>query len=115
MKMFRFSETTYDTENRRRIKVADWVVFPSGLHNDKITIQKVGFVACDMPWAQTSYKVFKVEDTDEFVFNAMKTKIKAAGGAEGLVDWMIKNQDLFRCRIAKLLNYAWDKMKYEFI
>ena len=112
MKLFEYHETTFDMNTRQSIKVADWSVVPSGLHNNSIIIQKI---TPNYQRGDVIKKVIKVEECDEFVFKALKTKIKAIGGAEGLVDWMIKDVDTFDCRIRQLLNYAWDEMKYNYL
>ena len=112
MKIFELTENTIDINTKEITKVADWTVVPAGLHNNKIIIQKI---TPHTKNGDSIKKVIKVEDCDGYVFKVLKTKIKAIGGAEGLVDWMIKDQDLFECRIRQLLNYAWDKMKYEYL
>ena len=112
MKIFEYQETTFDMNTRQNIKVADWSVIAGGLHNNKIIIQKI---TPNYQRGDIIKKVINVEECDEFVFKALKTKIKAIGGAEGLVNWMVKNADTFECRIRQLLNYAWDEMKYYFL
>ena len=109
---FNYVEFTYNMEKREREKVADWEVFK--LCDGKIAIRKKPVVNNLKPY-EYNLRVFKVVDDGEFVFKALKTKIKAAGGSEGLVDWMIKNQDTFECRIRQLLNFTWDSMKYEYL
>lgn len=108
-KIFEIQETTYNTETKQIDKIADWSVVPC---RNSIIIQKI---TPNTKKGDVIKKVIKVEETDEFVFKALKTKIKAIGGAEGLVDWMIKDRDLFQCRIWKLLNYAYDEMKYYYL
>ena len=113
MKVFNFEETTFDIEKRQSIKVADWEVFPVGLHShNKIAIRKITPNA--KPNA-TTIKVFRVDDSDKYIFQVLKTKIKAQGGADGLVDWMIKDDGLMRCRIKQLLNFAWDNIRFEYL
>ena len=82
MKLFEYHETTFDMNTRQSIKVADWSVVPSGLHNNSIIIQKV---TPNYQRGDVIKKVIKVEECDEFVFKALKTKIKAIGGAEGII------------------------------
>lgn len=114
MKCFEFSEYTINMETRERVKVADWAVLPAGLHNDKIIVEKI------TPARKSGdiiKKVFKVEDTDGYIYKLLKTKINAQGGANGLVDWMLECQrenigDTF---VRRVLNYAWDEMKYYFL
>lgn len=112
MKLFEYHENSYNIETKQRVKVAEWSVVPSGLHNNSIIIQKI---TPNYQRGDVIKKVIKVEECDEFVFKALKTKIKAIGGAEGLVDWMIKDVGTFECRIRQLLNYAWDEMKYNYL
>lgn len=98
--IFVFEEFSFNLETRKRTKVADWKVFPADGDNGRVIIQK-----------QSATKVFRVDDDCEFVFKALKTKIKAIGGAAGLVNWMIQDKDFMSCRIVNLLNFAWDTMK----
>ena len=56
-------------------------------------------------------KTVRVEDSSEFRYKLMKTKIQAAGGAHGLVTWLNNNVDLFEVMIVKLLDYIWYEMK----
>ena len=116
IKVFKYSETHLDMEkfNKEHIaefeKYADWEVFTIGLHMDKVAVRKI---SPNRQPNDITIKIFKVEDCDSYVYKALKTKIKAAGGAEGFVNWMIKGADCFECRIRNLLNYMWDNMKYE--
>lgn len=112
MKQYVVNEFNINVNTMETTLVAEWTVVPAGLHNDRIIIQRI---AADQKHDDIIKKVIKVEDNSEFVYKALKTKIKAIGGAEGLVDWMIKDDDVFRCRIIKLLNYAWSNMRYEFL
>ena len=112
IKMFHFKETAWDRESNTIIHVADWVVMPTMLHNDKIIIEKITPTRTK---DDIIHKVFKVEECDDYVVKVLKTKIKAIGGANGLVDWMIKDKDVFECMIRRILNYAWDKMKFYYL
>ena len=112
MIQFYFTETTYDIENKKIVDIVKWTVVPTGLHNNNIIVWKT---TPTTKRGDIKLKVFNVEDTDEYIFKALKTKIKAKDGAEGLVKWMIKNKDLFECRIKQLLNYAWDEIKYYYL
>ena len=112
MKIFELTQTDYDLQKKKQYKVADWTAVTSGLHNDKIIIQKI---PADYKPGMQIKKVFRVENDSEYTFKAMKTKIKANGGADGLLDFMIKENDTFYCRIINLLNYAWDEMRYEYL
>lgn len=118
MKIFEYTEKHLDMDKFRCegiaefVEIAKWSVIPTALHNDKIIIHKV--TPAHMK-SDITYKVIKVEDCSDHVYKVLKTKIKAIGGAEGLVDWMIKNADTFDCRITQILNYAWNEMKYEYL
>lgn len=114
MKIFEFTETTFDVEKRKNINIADWSVVPSGLHNNSIIIQKI---TPTTKKGDIIKKVIKVEDCDEYIFRVLKTKIKAIGGAEGLVNWMLQCQkeNFMMCKVKQVLNYAWDEMKYYYL
>ena len=59
-------------------------------------------------------KNIRVEDCSEFVFKALKTKIKARDGVTGLYRFIEENQeigDVFGCMVKSLLNEAFSNMK----
>ena len=108
MKTFEFTETTWDLVNNQRVKLADWTVATAG--NNAIIIQKITPTTKS---GDSIKKVVKVDDCDGYVFQVLKTKIKAIGAADGLVDWMnwCKEENLMTCRAMQVLNYVWDKIK----
>ena len=113
MKIFEYTETTYNMEKRQIEKVADWAVVPT-MNNNSIIVQKI---TPQYKKGDVIKKVFKVENCDDFVYKVMKTKIKAIGGAEGFVDWMqkCKDENIMTCYVTNALNFAWDKMKYMYL
>lgn len=56
-------------------------------------------------------KWIRVEDESGYCFKLLKTKIKAAGGAEGLYRFLESHQDFGSCFSKKILNYAFDEMR----
>lgn len=114
MEYFTYEETSIDLKTYEQYKVADWTVIPAGLHNNAIIIQKI---TPQYKSGDLIKKVIKIETCDEYIFKALKTKIKAIDGAEGLINWMRKCKDdnICTCRLEALLNYAWDKMKFYYL
>lgn len=58
-------------------------------------------------------KTFKVEDSSEYTFKCLKTKIKANKGADGLLSFMQKSKtgEFGLAYVRTILNYAWDSMR----
>lgn len=112
MKIFEYQENTYDMDTRQRRKVADWTVVQGGLHT--IIVEKI---TPQYHRGDIIKKVIKVENCDDFVVKLLKTKIKAIGGAEGLIDWMqrCKDENIMTSMVERVLNFAWDEMKYSYL
>lgn len=54
-------------------------------------------------------KVVKIEDNREFTYKAMKTKIKAIGGAEGLYEFC--SDEFWDCHRRLICDHVIEKMK----
>lgn len=67
----------------------------------------------DLPDGRFRKKFVRVEDDSEYSYKLMKTKIKAAGGAEGLYDLMVRciDKHLGECLVEKILEYAFNEMR----
>lgn len=96
------------TLKKKKIEVANWTV---SCENEHIMI--IERIPADDHTGSVTKKAVKVEDSSEYTFKALKTKIKAAGGAIGLIAWMNEciAQHFCECLVRSLLNYAWDEIK----
>lgn len=108
--MFKYSEYTVEFNEGgecERVKVADWSIIP---YEGKMIIERI---PANYTGGESVKKIIWVEDDIEFTFKLQKTKIRAAGGAAGLVAWMTKRveQNFAICFVEKILHYAWNEMK----
>ena len=82
--------------------------FCAVVHGNLLTAQKTS------KDGQFVKKTVRVEDCSEFTYKLMKTKIKAAGGASGLLAFLERCEtiaDLFSCHVSRVYNYIFDEMK----
>lgn len=108
--MFKYSEYTTEfneTGKHERVKVADWSVIP---YEGKMIVERI---PANYTGGESVKKIIRVDEDIEFTFKLQKTKIRAAGGASGLVAWMERliEKDFGICWVSKILNYAWFEMK----
>ena len=91
--------------------MADWI-FGENLDRDKIIIGR------SEPDSEIwKFRLFKVEECSEYVYDLKKTKIKAINGVSGLVEFMRRaiEENLMTTNVEIILNHAWKNMKYEAI
>lgn len=107
--VIKYQETTFDMNLRKSVAVADWIC-GANLDRDGLIVGKSEPESCE--W---KFRIFKVEDCSDFVFDLKKTKIRAIDGVEGLMKFMEREtkDGIPSCFVNKILNYAWDNMKYK--
>lgn len=108
--MFKYSEYTTEfneTGEHERVKVADWSIVPL---DGKMIVERI---PANYTGGESVKKIIRVDEDIEFVFKLQKTKIRAAGGASGLVAWMTKRveQNFAICFVEKILHWTWNEMK----
>lgn len=88
----------------------DWTVSKPDSRNDCIIIQKI---TPEYKPGDSVKKVFRVEDSSEYTFKCLKTKIKADKGADGLLNFMqkCKTSEFGLAYVRTILNFAWDGMR----
>lgn len=88
--MLKYHETTMclDVRPYARVHVADWTIEAEGDNYITVTMQPLTCIAAAPLGAHLARKTVKVESTSDYVFDLKKTKIKAMGGAAGLVEFM---------------------------
>ena len=62
---------------------------------------------------QPCKKIVKVEDSNDYVYKVLKTKIKAQGGAKGLYDFFVKayEENFMNCYANAVLRAALNDVK----
>ena len=95
-----YEETRYDKEADALVHVANccFTVYPGS--SEQFTVCKNGVA-----------KTVRVEDCgSEFVYKLLKTKVKAAGGAHGLFEWldMCLSEKFEECHAWKVLRWCFD-------
>lgn len=113
--MLKYHETTMclDVRPYARVHVADWTIEAEGDNYITVTMQPLTCTAAN-PWTpDTIQKTVKVESTSDYVFDLKKTKIKATGGAAGLVEFMAGTiRDHFGTAwTEKILHWIIDEMR----
>ena len=106
-----YKDTRFDREKWQSVTVADWI-FGENLERDKIIIGRSEPDSDDY-----TFRLFKVEECSDYVYDLKKTKIKAIDGVTGLVEFMRRaiKENLMTTNVEIILNHAWKNMKYEAI
>lgn len=108
--MFKYAEYTTEfneTGEYERVKVADWSIVP---YDGKMIVERI---PANYTGGESVKKIIRVDEDIEFTFKLQKTKIRASGGAAGLVAWMTKRveQEFAICFVEKILHWTWNEMK----
>ena len=106
-----YKETHFNPETQEFEDVCDWTIVPGGLRHDKLLVRKQ--VGKDI----IGWRVYKVIDDDSCIYKLSKTRILAMNKADGLVSFIedcIENNFMLTL-VEKILNYAWDEMRFEYL